>query len=764
MKATPTNTPEKQICSSSRSYLCDFMIRPFYHFALAVVVTWWGHLVPVVAEVKLSSAEQAELEKVEPGPTIIFAPGDSAQMRVAKAAMTRPTRQQMDWQKLEFTCFIHFGPNTFTGREWGSGKEDPKVFNPTNVDTDQWCRIAKAAGMKLIVITVKHHDGFCTWQTRYNDKFSVRASPWKRGKGDVLRLLSNSCRKYGLKLGVYLSPADLYQIENKEGLYGNLSKYQKSVIPTDPASFRDNPQRGREALAGKPTFTFEVDDYNRLMLNQLYELLTEYGPIHEVWFDGAHPKRKGGQKYTESYWLELIHKLAPEAAVFGGPDIRWCGNEAGKARPSEWSPMPIKGDPDERRSWDIGSWSADDLGSSERVAAFGDFVHWFPSEVDTSIRHGWFWRDERQHVRSVEELFNIYESAVGGNAVLLLNVPPNRDGQFSPRDEKALLALGKRIDATYGRTAASLHAQGEVYHFDKPALINRCVIMEAIDSHGQQVEAHELDVWIEGKWRHVASATTIGYKRILRFPDVMTSKIRLRIEGHRLEPKITHVSVHYDQTPLKTPVIRRDRKGMVSLEGSGSIFYTTDGSEPGTDSKRYTGGFDLARGGEVRAIAMRGKQRSESSRARFDVAKAKWKIHAVSSENPGSNEGAWMAIDGDPKTLWHSKWSGGTDPLPHSLTVDFGEKLEINGFTYLPRQDGVKGGILDRYKVELSRDGRKWVKAAEGRFDNIENDPTVREIRFERSYPQARYLRLTGLHSIEGKPHSSAAEIGAITR
>lgn len=712
-------------------------------------------------EINLSPEEQQQVDDLPWAHTHWFASTDSANLRVAKAAKTIPTPQQLDWQKLEFTCFIHFGPNTFTGVEWGNGMEDPNVFQPTGLDTDQWCRIAKAAGMKLIVITVKHHDGFCTWQTRYNDTFSVRATSWRDGKGDVLRELSKSCQKYGLKIGVYLSPADLHQIEHPDGLYGNLSPYQKTVIPTNPEHFRTDPIRSRPAPEGKPTFTYEVDDYNRLMLNQLYELLTEYGAIHEVWFDGAHPKTKGGQKYTESCWFDLIRTLAPDAVIFGGPDVRWCGNEAGHTRASEWSSIPIQGNPDDRRNWNIGpNWRAEDLGSRQRVATFGDFVHWFPSEVDTSIRHGWFWRDERQSIRSNKELFQIYEDAIGGNSVLLLNVPPNRAGRFAPRDEKALISLGKRIKATYGAPAAELSANDFIYTFDKPARINRCVIMEDIATHGQQVERHALDAWTDGEWQEVARSTTIGYKRILRFRDVVTDRIQLRIEQTRLAPKIQQVAVHYDLTPLTPPRITRDRQGVVNVEGTGDLMYRIDAGA----MRKYTGPFSLPKGGEVFAIASRGEERSEATSVRFDLSKSKWSIHAVSSENPSSNEGADMAIDGNLKTLWHSKWSGGTDPMPHSIAINFGEEIDLTGFTYLPRIGGVKGGILDQYRVEVSRDGQHWVQASEGRFDNIANNPTLREIRFSQTFPRVRYFRLIGLHSIEGKPHSSAAEIGVLTR
>ncbi len=731
---------------------------PYYSFIL------WISTAISLSGLELSPSDQEKLDTIEPAPTIIFEPSDSPALRVAKAAKVVPHPRQLTWQELEYTCFIHFGINTFTGREWGNGMEDPRTFNPSRVDADQWVRTAKAAGMKLIVFTAKHHDGYCLWQTRYNDSFSVKQSPWQNGRGDVMRQLADACRKHGMKLGFYLSPADLYQIENENGLYGNLSVPQKTVIPTKPETFRSDPSQGREPPTGWPTFEYEVDDYNRYMLNQLYELLTEYGPIDEVWFDGAHPKRKGGQRYAEEAWFELIRALAPKATIFGGPDVRWCGNEAGHTRSSEWSPVPIKGNPEIRNTWNIGSWGQDDLGSREKIRSTGDFVRWFPSEVDTSIRHGWFWRDENQHVRSVEEIYDIYEKAVGGNSVLLLNVPPNRDGVFAARDTEVLLKVGQRIKATYGTPAANLSQDGNIYTFDQPTTINRCVIMEEVATHGQQVEKHALDAWIDGEWQQVSESTTIGYKRILSFPDVTTNKVRLRIIDQRLEAKISQLSVHYDLAPLKLPSITRNHEGLVTIKGSGKIHYTLDGSAPTQHSTNYTAAFDLPKGGVIKAIALRGNEASGVTTARFDIAKTKWTIHHVSSHNPSTQEGADKAIDGDPTTLWHSKWSGGEDPLPHSITIDFNEQIDLKGFSYLPRIGSAKGGILNQYKVELSRDGNFWVNASEGRFDNIENDPTLREIRFSRTYPKVRYLRLTGLKSIEGKAHSSAAEIGVITR
>ena len=343
-----------------------------------------------MALVAISNIGLAQGE-VEPSSTIKIE-GDSEAEIIRKAAHVIPTPNQLAYKKLEFTCFVHFGPNTFTRMEWGNGKEDPKIFNLQNLDTDQWCRAMKAAGMKLVVFTAKHHDGFVLWQSRYTEH-GVMSSPFRGGKGDVLKELSESCQRYGIKLGVYLSPADLFQIENKEGLYGNLSKYTSRTIP--------RPVKSRP-FENKTTFEFVVDDYNEYFLNQLFELLTEYGPVHEVWFDGAHPKRKGGQTYNYPAWKELIKKLAPDAVIFGREDVRWCGNESGKTRESEWDVIPFPDDPNEKIQFaDLHG----DLGSREKLYE-GNFLHFMPTETNTSIREGWFFRDETdQKVRNADDVF-----------------------------------------------------------------------------------------------------------------------------------------------------------------------------------------------------------------------------------------------------------------------------------------------------------------------------------------------------------------------
>lgn len=561
--------------------------------------------------------------------TIAIELTDTNETILKKATHVIPTPNQFEALKTEYMAFIHFGPNTFSKREWGNGKENPEIFNLQNLDTDQWCKTMKSAGMKMVVFTAKHHDGFVLFQSRYT-KHGVMSSPFKNGKGDVLKELSESCEKYGLKLGIYLSPADLYQIENKEGLYGNLSKYSERVIP--------------KAVEGRPfkdkrTFKFMVDDYNEYYLNQLFELLTEYGPIHEVWLDGAHPKRKGGQKYNYLAWKELISELAPEAVVFGKQDVRWCGNEAGITRETEWNVIPYQEDPRGMNSFvDLTNI---DLGSREKLYQ-GKFLHYQQGEVDTSIREGWFYRnDDEQKVRNADDIFDIYERSVGGNATLIMNIPPNREGRFSPRDVEALIESGRRIKSTYtenllegGTGPIEILDENEnsfllidgtkevVITTKKPILTNRFVIQEAITTHSERIEKHALDAWLGDEWKEIASATNIGYKKILRFPEIETNKFRIRVLKSRNIPAISGVKAHYYQPIPPEIAIEIDSIGRVTIapkkhefkwkphgentilniNGDIEIRYTIDGTTPDKNSKRYTAPFSL-KTGVVKATA-----------------------------------------------------------------------------------------------------------------------------------------------------------------
>lgn len=727
-------------------------------------------------------------------------PTDSDRDIIAKAASLTPNRAQLLHHQDEYNGFIHFGPNTFTGVEWGNGKEDAKAFNPPEVDTDQWCRIMKAAGMRKVVITVKHHDGYCTWQTRYNKEFSVHQSPWKNGKGDVLRKLSESCKKYDLKLGVYISPADLYQIENAKGLYGNGSKYQDSIIPTDPASFKTNPMKQRKVDSKLPTFKVSADDYNRYFMNQVYEVLTEYGPIHEVWFDGAHPKRKGGQTYIREEWFKMIRKLAPEAAIFGGPDVRWCGNEHGGTRKSEWNAITI-----DNLAVSGFDRPVENIGTDKQILAKGyevygkkfksNYLYYLISEVDVSIRHGWFWRnDTEQHVRDADDVFDMYERSVGGNAVFLLNVPPNNKGKISPRDEASLLEVGKRIHATYGNnlaTGATSQAKGifdgqlttywqpkdESGEFTvtlpKAQKINRILLQENIETVGQRVKQHAVDAWIDGQWKEITQATTIGYKRILRFPSVTTTKIRVRILASRMQPTIANFSAHFYQSPPLPVSIGRNNAGKVAISvksgkhhqaGSGlTIHYTIDGSEPNAQSPVYHTPFALPNGGSVKARSHDGEAFGPIATTRLGISQQGWKILSVSSEHDNNQYAAAKAIDGDPKTFWHTSWAT-NQSHPHQLTIDLGKDVDIAGITYLPRQDKrVPDSMVETGSVEISRDGKKWYKAGDFTFGNLLNDPSQRSFLFPKA-GKARYLRFHSKTGAQGKPYAGAAEIQVLSK
>lgn len=482
--------------------------------------------------------------------TIAIYPDDSSSIVLEKAAHVVPSDRQLKAMRREFIAFIHFGPNTFTRREWGSGTESPSVFLPDTLDTDQWVRTLKNAGMKMVILTVKHHDGFVLWQSRYT-RHGIMSSPFMDGKADVLRELASSCRKYGLRLGIYLSPADLYQMEAPGGLYGNGSVATERVIPA--------PVEGRP-FADKRRFSFKVDDYNEYFLNQLYELLTEYGPVDEVWFDGAHPRQKGGQTYDYSAWKELIHTLAPQAAVFGREDLRWCGNEAGHTRDEEWNVIPYMENPDTLNHFN--DMTAPDLGSRDRLMN-ARYLHYQPAETDVSIRDGWFYRDEEtQRTRPAENLFDIYERSVGGNSIFLLNVPSGRNGKISERDSLELAKVGKMIEQTYGSDLLKgAAAPAEILDDNRDSFVevseplyitlpeqrtfNRLMLQEPVEHSGERIESVVLEVFSEGKWHEAARSANVGYKRIMRFPDVAADSLRIRVLDSRLTPYLSRVGAYF---------------------------------------------------------------------------------------------------------------------------------------------------------------------------------------------------------------------------
>ena len=735
----------------------------------------------LMATLYLSADAQSNAIKFQN--TIPVLANDTKPAIIAKAAHVVPTANQFSALKNEFIAFIHFGPNTFTRMEWGNGKEDPKIFDLKELHTDQWCQAMKSAGMKMVILTVKHHDGFVLWQSRYTNH-GIISTGFQNGKGDILKELSASCKKYGLKLGIYLSPADLFQIESPTGLYGNLSKITKRTIP--------RPISGRP-FTNKTKFEFEVDDYNEYFLNQLFEVLTEYGQVDEVWFDGAHPKTKGGQKYNYAAWKKLIHTLAPKAVIFGKEDIRWCGNEAGATRNTEWNIIPYTENPNTANNF--ADLTQESLGSREDLYK-GKYLHYQQAETNTSIREGWFYRDdEKQKVRSTDDVFDIYERAVGGNSTFLLNIPPNRDGKFSPEDVGVLTEVGKRINETYNKNLFT-GAKGPKPVLDKslntylllakpeksieittasPVTINRIVLQEAIASHSERVEEHVLEAWLNNRWQKIASATNIGYKRILRFPDVTSSKFRLKVLSSRAAPAIATIEAHYYRTKPPQLQFDRDLDGLLTISpkthefgwkphgqnatenlGKGTeIYYTIDGTEPTSTSKKYTGPVSVV-SGEVKAIAIANSDKGSIVKETFGLLKKNWKLLAVSSET-SKNKGT-MALDANKGSYWLSE----PNDEKHQIAIDLGNVHKLAAFVYTPPKTFLDG-MIEKGIIQISDDGKNWKNVESFEFGNLINDPTARTHYFKNAI-SARYIQLQATVIAGNKKSVAIAELDFIEK
>ncbi len=432
--------------------------------------------------------------------------------------LPKPTPQQLAWQEAELSMFLHFGVNTFTDREWGDGTEDPRIFNPEKLSARQWVQTAKEAGFKFVILTAKHHDGFCLWQSKYTEH-SVKNSPWKDGKGDVVREFTEACHEAKLKVGLYLSPWDRH-----ERTYG------------------DSPA------------------YNQHYVNQLTELLTEYGEVSEVWFDGANGEGPNGkrQEYDWQAFYGTIRKHQPKALIaISGPDIRWVGNEDGFAHETEWSVQ----NPD----------ATIHAGQTEKI--------WWPAECDVSIRPGWFWHErEDAQVKSLAHLMDIYYRSVGRNSVLLLNVPPNRQGLLADPDVARLKEFRKTVldsfehDYAQGKPAFAAnslrgHGAGNVtdgrpntfwsaieeeiqptleIDLRVPTKFNTLLTQEYV-AEGQCVEQYRLEALTESGWQTLVNGTTIGRKKLDRFEAATATKVRLTILKSLAPPQIQRLGLF--QTP-----------------------------------------------------------------------------------------------------------------------------------------------------------------------------------------------------------------------
>ena len=595
---------------------------------------------------------------------VAFPAGATAAEKIEMASRLVPTPQQLEWQRMELTAFLHFGVNTFTGREWGDGTEDPAIFNPTSLDCEQWVRTLKESGFKMAIITAKHHDGFCLWPTK-TTRHSVASSSWKDGKGDVVRELRDACKKYGIKFGVYLSPWD-----RNASCYG------------------DSPA------------------YNQFFIEQLTELLTNYGEVHEVWFDGANGEGPNGKKqiYDWDAILKTIRRLQPKAVTaIMGDDVRWVGNEKGIGRETEWSATaltpgiyPRSGE----QNKELGIFGkAKDLGGRDIVARATE-LFWYPSEVDVSIRPGWFYHaDQDKQVKSLNHLTDIYFKSVGYNSVLLLNIPPDLRGLINENDVQRLKEFSSYLKKTFARNyvlkgnEAWHGTSGTVRQYDiqKDALVNAFMIQEDI-SKGQRVESFLVEAYKDGSWIHMAEGTTVGYKRLVRFSDTRPERIRVTI---------------------------RSARGVANVAAVG-LFY----AEPLADKNE-----------EIQLS---------------DVPVNGWQM-------VGGNADSRKAIDGDRKTVWRAS-------ALTPLVVDMGDKVEVSGFSYAPSIGEDLTGTIYKYAFYVSLDGESWTKCeASGEFSNIMHNPVPYFVRFGKTYP-ARYFKLEPLSEINNKNVVTVGEVGILIK
>lgn len=421
------------------------------------------------------------------------------------AARPRPTAEQLAWQRNELGLFVHFGMNTFTDREWGDGAEDPALFAPLDLDARQWVRAARSAGFRAVILTAKHHDGFCLWRTA-TTRHSVQSSPWRDGEGDLVMELAQACRAERLGMGLYVSPWD-----------------------------RNAPSYG------------DGTRYNDFYCDQLAELMTRYGPVTEVWFDGANGEGTTGrrQEYDWPRIHQVVRRHQPGALIFSdsGPDLRWAGNELGTAGEPNWCtvdpdvvPYPGAGGPDVIDMLQHGD---------------PDGTVWRPAEADVSIRPGWFWHPgEDARVRPGAEILELYFQSAGRNAGLLLNVPPTRAGQLHERDLRSLAEFGELRGRIFQRdlTVGAIRTQSEdgrriQLRLPNPIEFDVIGIQEDIQ-HGQTVSAHHVDALIRGEWRTVAEGTTIGHKRLHKVARHQTTSIRVVIEAALAQPRIGRVALH----------------------------------------------------------------------------------------------------------------------------------------------------------------------------------------------------------------------------
>ncbi|MEW6596509.1 MAG: alpha-L-fucosidase [Pseudomonadota bacterium] len=680
------------------------------------------------------------------GMTSAMAPTGPAFATVAPTPWgATPSPRQLAWHKLETYGFLHFTVNTFTDREWGLGDEDPAIFNPTDYSAEQIVAACKAGGLKQLILTAKHHDGFCLWPSRFTEH-SLKQSPFQNGQGDIVRDVSQACARHGVKFGVYLSPWD-----------------------------RNHADYGRPA-------------YVEYFLSQLHELLTSYGEIWEIWFDGAN----GGDGYyggaretrhidaaTYYQWdrvRQMVRQLQPQAITWAeaGMDIRWVGNEGG-----------VAGDP----CWPTVDETPYSPEKGNRGVRGGRI--WNPAETNTSIRPGWFWHaDENDKVRSPANLLTLYMTSVGRGTNLLLNVPPDRRGRVHEQDAKNLAAFRAILDETFAKNLAhgarasassvfspsyapanvlSHKGQWAARADDRagawlqldlphPARFDLIRLSEVL-TYGVRIDDFEVEAWQNGQWRTLARHSCIGAQRLIRLETpIVADKVRLRVTKAAAAPIIADFSLFLLPDVVEEPAIERDRNGVVTLHASGPdqrLYYTLDGSTPGPHATAYAQPFSLTERGVVRAVAVKTSTGAASAPARadFDIAPGRWTATA-------NGHAAQGLVDGG------GYWAPADEAV--DLVIDLTQSYALKGFslsaaTAWDVNTAERCGPPAVYTAWVSEDGRSWGEpAGAGEFANIAASRSGQVIRFAAPH-QGRYLRLALPRAVQGKRAISIGRVGVLT-
>jgi alpha-L-fucosidase len=650
-----------------------------------------------------------------------------------------PTQNQLDWHEVEYYGLVCFSLNTYTGEEWGYGDRSPQLFDPSDLDTDQWARVAKESGMKGLILVAKHHNGFCLWPSK-TTKYTVAASPWKDGKGDVLGDLSKSCKKYGLKLGVYVSPWD-----------------------------RNHAEYGREQY---------VKDFHE----QWREVLTNYGEIFEVWFDGANGGTGyyGGAKenrtipkdyYQYDEVFKLIKAKQPRAVHFGGPPaadgVRWVGNEEGVAGTTNWSHDHTKD------------------------------AYWLPDEADTTILQPkkWYYNPS-SNPRGLRNFVDLYYTTIGRNASLNLGLSIGPDGLIPERDVKAMLAQKKQLDkdfheniakeakinasewrgeaSSYGPMKAADQSTNSYWctsdgvkkanltlEFNQARSFN-CLLLQEYIALGQRIHAFTLEVERNGVWDLVTQGTTIGYKRILRFTSVKASKVRITFETNAPCLTISNLGIYNATSVIPELTIVADRTGKViitSPEGFDSYYCVNDG-----EWQKYVKPFVIKNGGVLKSYGQDPLTgvKTDTATETIGLANDEWKIVSCSFPNEGGSS-INAIIDGDNKTMWHTHGANGRIPGPHSVVIDLARESNLSGFLAMPRHDGSTVGLVDQYSFYVSLDGKDWKLAASGEFSNIKNNPIEQQVKFTKPMT-ARFIKFVAEHAVDDNSCIALCELGLIVK